>query len=156
MRMRPTKMIDEMVEFVRKEYAIDMMNRKRLEPIVIARAALFNVCRGYYSATMLAKYFGMNHATILHHIKNHDNLLVLAEYRKIHDQLMDILSIYDKDARIERKLRIENIEYLRKENERLTTIVGRYKELFGSLSDIEKEQKEREDEEEDSEVLAQA
>jgi len=62
-------MIHEMVEFIRTDRNIDVMNRRRDEKIVVSRAALFNVCRGFYTASTLGKYFGMNHATVLHHQK---------------------------------------------------------------------------------------
>jgi hypothetical protein len=105
-------MIHEMVEFVRTERDIDLMNRKRDAEIVISRAALFNVCRGFYTASTLAKYFGMNHATILHHQKNHESLILLAYYKSLCLSLSEIRRRYDKQA---------NREYL--------DIYGKYQQL---------------------------
>jgi len=121
-------MIDEMVEFLRKEYNTDVMEKRRLESVVVPRAALFNVCRGYYSATTLGKYFGKNHATILHHFKNHDALMLVPQYRESFNALTEILTKYDERARLNKETAESIIEFLRMENESLKQKLERYEE----------------------------
>jgi len=128
MNVRPTTMIDEMVEFLRKEYNTDVMEKRRLESVVVPRAALFNVCRGYYSATTLGKYFGKNHATILHHFKNHDALMLVPQYRESFNALTEILTKYDERARLNKETAESIIDFLRTENESLKQKLDRYEE----------------------------
>jgi hypothetical protein len=128
MNVRPTTMIDEMVEFLRKEYNTDVMEKRRLESVVVPRAALFNVCRGYYSATTLGKYFGKNHATILHHYKNHDALMLVPQYRESFNALTEILTKYDERARLNKETAESIIDFLRTENESLKQKLERYEE----------------------------
>jgi hypothetical protein len=128
MNVRPTTMIDEMVEFLRKEYNTDVMEKRRLESVVVPRAALFNVCRGYYSATTLGKYFGKNHATILHHYKNHDALMLVPQYRESFNALTEILTKYDERARLNKETAESIIDFLRTENESLKQKLDRYEE----------------------------
>ena len=128
MNVRPTTMIDEMVEFLRKEYNTDVMEKRRLESVVVPRAALFNVCRGYYSATTLGKYFGKNHATILHHFKNHDALMLVPQYRESFNALTEILTKYDERARLNKETAESIIDFLKTENESLKQKLERYEE----------------------------
>jgi hypothetical protein len=128
MNVRPTTMIDEMVEFLKKEYNTDVMEKRRLESVVVPRAALFNVCRGYYSATTLGKYFGKNHATILHHYKNHDALMLVPQYRESFNALTEILTKYDERARLNKETAESIIDFLRTENESLKQKLERYEE----------------------------
>jgi len=128
MNVRPTTMIDEMVEFLKKEYNTDVMEKRRLESVVVPRAALFNVCRGYYSATTLGKYFGKNHATILHHFKNHDALMLVPQYRESFNALTEILTKYDERARLNKETAESIIDFLRTENESLKQKLDRYEE----------------------------
>ena len=121
-------MIDEMVAFLKKEYNTDVMDKRRLESVVVPRAALFNVCRGYYSATTLGRYFGKNHATILHHYKNHDALMLVPQYRESFNALTDILTKYDERARLNKETAESIIEFLRTENESLKQRLERYEE----------------------------
>jgi len=119
-------MIDEMVAFLKKEYNTDVMDKRRLESVVVPRAALFNVCRGYYSATTLGRYFGKNHATILHHYKNHDALMLVPQYRESFNALTEILTKYDERARVNKETAESIIEFLRTENESLKQRLERY------------------------------
>ena len=119
-------MIDEMVAFLKKEYNTDVMDKRRIESIVVPRAALFNVCRGYYSATTLGRYFGKNHATILHHYKNHDALMLVPQYRESFNALTEILTKYDERARVNKETAESIIEFLRTENESLKQRLERY------------------------------
>ena len=128
MNVRPTTMIDEMVEFLKKEYNTDVMEKRRLESVVVPRAALFNVCRGYYSATTLGRYFGKNHATILHHYKNHDALMLVPQYRESFNALTEILTKYDERARLNKETAESIIDFLRTENESLKQKLERYEE----------------------------
>jgi hypothetical protein len=121
-------MIDEMVAFLKKEYNTDVMDKRRLESVVVPRAALFNVCRGYYSATTLGRYFGKNHATILHHYKNHDALMLVPQYRESFNALTEILTKYDERARLNKETAESIIEFLRTENESLKQRLERYEE----------------------------
>jgi hypothetical protein len=121
-------MIDEMVAFLKKEYNTDVMDKRRLESVVVPRAALFNVCRGYYSATTLGRYFGKNHATILHHYKNHDALMLVPQYRESFNALTEILTKYDERARVNKETAESIIEFLRTENESLKQRLEGYEE----------------------------
>ena len=108
-------MMEEMVKVLRDEYQVDAMQNTRKEAIVISRAALFNVCRGYYSATQIGQFFGKNHATILHHFKNHESFMRLPQYVEMYERLMEVLSEYDdraRHAKKERQLRKEQIDEL--------------------------------------------
>ncbi len=121
-------MIDEMVAFLKNEFAINVMDKRRLESVVVPRAALFNVCRGYFSASTLGRYFGKNHATILHHFKNHDALMLVPQYREIFASLTEILTKYDERAKTGKEHNTALIEILRRENDMLKQRLERYEE----------------------------
>ncbi len=129
MNVRPTTMIDEMVAFLKNEFAVDVMEKRRLESVVVPRAALFNVCRGYFSASTLGRYFGKNHATILHHFKNHDALMLVPQYREVFASLTEILTKYDERAKTGKEHNTALIEILRKENDMLKQRLERYEEV---------------------------
>ena len=128
--------MEEMVKVLRDEYKVDAMQNTRKEAIVISRAALFNVCRGYYSATQIGQFFGKNHATILHHFKNHESFMRLPQYVDIYERLMEVLSEYDdraRHAKKERQLRkqqinelLEQVGELQRENESLREKLDAY------------------------------
>ena len=136
MNVRPIVMMEEMVKVLRDEYKVDAMQNTRKEAIVISRAALFNVCRGYYSATQIGQFFGKNHATILHHFKNHESFMRLPQYVDMYERLMEVLSEYDdraRHAKKERQLRKEQInelliivDELKSENESLREKLDAY------------------------------
>ena len=128
MNVRPTTMIDEMVASLKKEFAVDVMDKRRLESVVVPRAALFNVCRGYFSASTLGRYFGKNHATILHHFKNHDALMLVPQYREVFASLTEILTKYDERAKANKEQNTALIEILRRENDMLKQRLERYEE----------------------------
>jgi len=121
-------MIDEMVAFLKNEFAVDVMEKRRLESVVVPRAALFNVCRGYFSASTLGRYFGKNHATILHHFKNHDALMLVPQYREVFASLTEILTKYDERAKTGKEHNTALIEILRNENQMLKQRLERYEE----------------------------
>ncbi|MDC3299522.1 hypothetical protein OAV19_00310 [bacterium] len=121
-------MIDEMVAFLKNEFAINVMDKRRLESVVVPRAALFNVCRGYFSASTLGRYFGKNHATILHHFKNHDALMLVPQYREVFASLTEILTKYDERAKTGKEHNTALIEILRRENDMLKQRLERYEE----------------------------
>ena len=128
--------MEEMVKVLRDEYQVDAMQNTRKEAIVISRAALFNVCRGYYSATQIGQFFGKNHATILHHFKNHESFMRLPQYVDMYERLMEVLSEYDdraRHAKKERQLRkeqinelLEQVDELQRENESLREKLDAY------------------------------
>lgn len=136
MNVRPIVMMEEMVKVLRDEYQVDAMQNTRKEAIVISRAALFNVCRGYYSATQIGQFFGKNHATILHHFKNHESFMRLPQYVDMYERLMEVLSEYDdraRHAKKERQLRkqqidelLEQVDELQRENESLREKLDAY------------------------------
>jgi len=115
MDIRKIEMIDEMVQFLRDTYNVDIMENSRSMPVVIPRAALFNVCRGYYSATTIGRYFGKNHATILHHYRNHDALMLLPQYQEAFFSLQTILEKHNEDAKGKRITLEKEVELLRTE-----------------------------------------
>jgi len=121
-------MIDEMVAFLKNEFAVDVMEKRRLESVVVPRAALFNVCRGYFSASTLGRYFEKNHATILHHFKNHDALMLVPQYREVFASLTEILTKYDERAKTSKEHNTALIEILRRENDMLKQRLERYEE----------------------------
>ena len=121
-------MIDEMVAFLKDEFAVDVMDKRRFQSIVVPRAALFNVCRGYFSASTLGRYFGKNHATILHHFKNHDALMLVPQYREVFASLTEILTKYDERAKTGKEHNTALIEILRRENDMLKQRLERYEE----------------------------
>jgi hypothetical protein len=121
-------MIDEMVAFLKNEFAVDVMEKRRLESVVVPRAALFNVCRGYFSASTLGRYFEKNHATILHHFKNHDALMLVPQYREVFASLTEILTKYDERAKANKEQNTALIEILRNENQMLKQRLERYEE----------------------------
>lgn len=136
MNVRPIFMMEEMVNVLRDEYQVDVMQKTRKEAIVISRAALFNVCRGYYSATQIGQFFGKNHATILHHFKNHESFMRLPQYVDMYERLMEVLAEYDdraRHAKKERQLRkqqinelLEQVDELQRENESLREKLDAY------------------------------
>lgn len=123
MTIRPIEMIDEMVELISQELHVDVMKKTRDHDVVLPRAALFNVCRGYYSATTLGKYFGKNHATILHHYRNHEANMLLPHYGEIYFKLQGILEDYNNKAK-DRRMTLENqIKQLRSEVKALRKLI---------------------------------
>lgn len=129
MNIRPIEMIDEMVRVLREDYGVDVMSRTRSDEVVIPRAALFNVCRGYYSATTLGKYFRKNHATILHHYRNHATNMMLPQYHAVYCNLQDVLDEFNELATASRRVTLENqIEELRVELKALRKQIQRNEE----------------------------
>ena len=126
MNVRPLDMLEEMVDVLLNEYDVNVQDQRRLESVVVPRSALFNVCRGYYSATTLGKYFGKNHATILHHFKNHDALMLVPQYREYFERLTEVLIKYDERARTQRNNMISEMESLRDEVEQLKEKLNEY------------------------------
>ena len=117
MENRLSTMVVEMIKHIFENHEIDVTKTKRrFEPIVISRAALFNACRGLMTSTQLGKYFGMNHATILHHQKNHDALLMMAHYRQLYFALMQIRSEYDDVAKQYHNDVLKELEELKTEH----------------------------------------
>lgn len=126
MNTRPLDMLDEMCDVLLSEYHIDVFDKRRLESVVIPRAALFNVCRGFYSASTLAKHFGKNHATVLHHNKNHESLCLIPQYREYFERLTDVLVKYDERAKTHRNNIVVEMESLRKEVKELKEKLQEY------------------------------
>ena len=126
MNVRPLDMLEEMVDVLLNEYDVNVQDQRRLESVVVPRSALFNVCRGYYSATTLGKFFGKNHATILHHFKNHDALMLVPQYREYFERLTEVLIKYDERARTQRNNMISEMESLRDEVEQLKEKLNEY------------------------------
>ena len=126
MNVRPLNMLKEMVDVLLNEYDVNVQDQRRLESVVVPRSALFNVCRGYYSATTLGKFFGKNHATILHHFKNHDALMLVPQYREYFERLTEVLIKYDERARTQRNNMISEMESLRDEVEQLKEKLNEY------------------------------
>lgn len=152
MNTRPDIMVSEMIEFLQKHFDVDVRVRRRIDEIVIPRAALFNACKGYYSANRLAKFFGMNHATILHHMKNHDILMGIRQYRDIFAALTSFADNFD-DMTITERYRIKNeLEKLRNENEMLRTILERYVEVDEAMDEEKASRAVREDVCDDAEM----
>lgn len=144
MNTRPDFMIGEAIEFLQKHFNVDVRTRRRADEIVIPRAALFNVCSEYFTATRLAKEFGMNHATILHHVKNHDILMGIRQYRDIHAALTTFVEDFEDMMPLER-FRIKNeLKELRNENEMLRTILGKYVEVDKAMDEEKASRKVRE------------
>ena len=129
MNVRPLDMLKEMVDVLLNEYDVNVQDKRRLESVVVPRSALFNVCRGYYSATTLGKYFGKNHATILHHFKNHDALMLVPQYREYFERLTEVLIKYDERARTQRNNMISEMESLRDEVEQLKSKLNKYETI---------------------------
>jgi len=122
-------MIVEMVDYIYKNHDIDVMNTKRRhEPVVISRAALFNACRGLMTSTQLGGFFEMNHATVLHHQKNHDGLLMMAYYRQLYFALMRIRGEYDDVAKEYHDDVLKELDQLKKEHSILQWKYDRLKE----------------------------
>ena len=120
-------MIVEMVDYIFTNHDIDVMNTKRrYEPVVLSRAALFNACRGLMTSTQLGGHFEMNHATVLHHQKNHDALLMVDFYRQLFFSLMRIRSEYDDVAKEYHDDVLKQLDTLKQEHEILK---WKYKQL---------------------------
>ena len=126
MNTRPLDMLNEMVDVLLSEYHVDVFDKRRVESVVIPRAALFNVCRGFYSATTLGKFFGKNHATILHHNKNHSALILVPQYREYYERLTDVLVKYDERAKTHRDNIMIEMESLRNEVKQLKEKLNEY------------------------------
>ena len=129
MNTRPLNMLEEMVDVLLSEYHVDVFDKRRLESVVIPRAALFNVCRGYYSASTLGKFFGKNHATILHHNKNHESLCLIPQYREYFERLTEVLVKYDEKAKETRNNMVAEIELLRQEVKQLKEKLNEYQTI---------------------------
>lgn len=129
MNTRPLDMLEEMVDVLLSEYHVDVFDKRRLESVVIPRAALFNVCRGYYSASTLGKFFGKNHATILHHNKNHESLCLIPQYREYFERLTEVLVKYDEKAKETRNNMVAEIELLRQEIKELKEKLNEYQTI---------------------------
>jgi hypothetical protein len=145
MNTRPKEMVDSMVDFLRRHFDVDVRVRRRVDDIVIPRAALFNACKGYYSANRLGKFFGMNHATILHHHKNHDILMGIRQYRDIYAALSSLADNFE-DMTISERYKVKNeLEHLRNENDMLRAILERYVEVDKAMDEEKASREVRED-----------
>jgi len=123
-------MIAEMIAYIYDNHEIDVTNTKRrFEPIVISRAALFNACRGLMTSTQLGGFFKMNHSSVLHHQRNHDGLLMMAYYRQLYFALMRIRSDYDDVAKEYHNDILKELDQLKKEHSILQWKYDRLKEL---------------------------
>ena len=129
MNVRPKTMIDEMVALLLSKYNIDVTQKTRIQDVVISRAALFNVCRGYYSATTLGKYFGKNHATVLHHFKNHQALMLISQYREIFSALSEVVLKHDQRAHLNTINQLDELQSLRIENQMLKIKLKEYETI---------------------------
>jgi hypothetical protein len=110
-------MIDEMVEFLRDEYKIDVMEKRRLGIGCRAAGGIVQRVSRILFRVHAGQYFGKNHATILHHFKNHDALMLVPQYREVYASLTEILTKYDERAKANKEQNTALIEILRKENE---------------------------------------
>lgn len=135
MRLKDNKLIDEMADYIAENHGIDVMSKSRIEDVVLSRASLFNACRGLYSSTALGKYFGKNHATILHHNRNHEQLMMLPHYRKLYGELYEIRMRYDDGAKQTHDDLVNRITDLEKQLKMSKT---RYNDLFDVLTDIKR------------------
>ena len=119
-----------MAQYVFDNHEIDVTDTKRrFEPVVISRAALFNACRGLMTSTQLGGFFGMNHATVLHHQRNHESLLTMPYYRQLYFALMRIRANYDDVAQQYQDDVLSELERLKKEHSILQWKYNRLKEL---------------------------
>ena len=118
-----------MVALLLNKYNVDVMQKTRIQDVVISRAALFNVCRGYYSATTLGKYFGKNHATVLHHFKNHQALMLISQYREIFSALSEVVLKHDQRTHLNTINQLDELQSLRIENQMLKIKLKEYETI---------------------------
>lgn len=115
----PEYILERMVELVQSSVDFDIFSVTRREDVVLCRAAIFVASRGLMSSARIAERFGKNHATVLHHTKNHEMNATIEMYRKLYEDLMYLRSQYDVSVRSKYQDLSERLDALMVENEEL-------------------------------------
>lgn len=100
----------------------ELESRSRLRYIVDARRMVFSIAKDYLNMklTHIAKRFNMNHASVIHHLKKHDDLIIYDIYYK--DRFNKLVELYKQNISfINADELIEEINELKKENLRIET-----------------------------------
>ncbi|WP_340155904.1 helix-turn-helix domain-containing protein [uncultured Winogradskyella sp.] len=86
------------VSYITKTSKKDLLSTSRLRNIVDARKTIFKLIREIYGYPYLVmgRFFKKNHATIIHQINSHDQLMVTDKnYRLTYNETLDLIT---KDA----------------------------------------------------------
>jgi len=100
----------------------ELESRSRLRYIVDARRMVFSIAKDYLNMklTHIAQRFNMNHASVIHHLKKHDDLIIYDIYYK--DRFNKLVELYKQNISfINADELIEEINELKKENLRIET-----------------------------------
>ena len=108
----------------------ELESKSRKRYVVDARRMVFSIAKDYLEMKIshIADRFNMNHASIIHHLKQHKDLITSDIYYKDRfDKLLDLyklnISYVNKDELIEeiKKLKLENLrietELIQKNND---------------------------------------
>jgi len=94
----------------------ELISKSRLRHTVDARKMIYKLVRDIYGYSLLVmgKYFGKNHATIIHQIREHDKLVVLDKnYEARYRQIMELI-LADSDQFSTQRLLLKEKEYYQK------------------------------------------
>ena len=100
----------------------ELESRSRKRYIVDARRMVFSMAKDYLNMKILhiADKFNMNHASVIHHLKKHDDLIIYDIYYK--DRFNKLVELYKQNISfINADELIEEINELKKENLRIET-----------------------------------
>ena len=98
----------------------ELESRSRLRYIVDARRMVFSIAKDYLNMklTHIAQRFNMNHASVIHHLKKHDDLIVYDIYYK--DRFNKLVELYKQNISfINADELINEIKELKAENLRI-------------------------------------
>lgn len=93
MGINDKNLLDEIGAFIKETFNVDFKKRSRRQDIVMARNAAISACRERMTSLTLGEYFEMNHATILHHKRNHSaNYRFSKTYRLVYDHAIQLVA----------------------------------------------------------------
>ena len=101
------------VSYITKTSKKDLLSTSRLRNIVDARKTIFKLIREIYGYPYLVmgRFFKKNHATIIHQINSHDQLMVTDKnYRLTYNETLDLIT-KDADQFTTSKLLLKEKEY---------------------------------------------
>ena len=135
-------------EIVTKYLEVDITENIRKRDIVDARAVYAKILHDKgYSYPMIGKSLGRDHSTVIHHVRNLNNLMFIIEdlntkYTLCRDEFFAMSKVTSTDSRFEMykdeimhlKKRLEYIEYKEKE---LSNLDLKYKRLQNIIKFID-------------------
>jgi hypothetical protein len=87
-----TKVFEAIVDFANEQFNIDILEKTRRQEVIMARTAAMVAMRQTMSSARVGSFFGRDHATVLHHEKNHSSNYVFSEiYRAVYNYATEVI-----------------------------------------------------------------